>query len=1681
MAKSRVGLCVACGDIYEVAGRCPKCGAAYARTITEVEAWESKRILRRIETWKAEGLVDDHLARKLVKRIVTGKPVAVDAPDKPTVAEPEAAKVEATEATEHPLERGANALIAGTTSFWKEMSSRRAEMVSALDKAEPRKTDDVAPSSSRQPDEGVDAGRALFARGHVVAPGIEALGELDHETPGESKPLGALQVFWFIGTLLVLSGSVMGVREAWRSLEGAWRPLTIAAALFGYHAAFVGLSRFLARRSVVTGRVLGGIATGLLPIVMVAVGVTYGMAPGLGFMAAGALMIASTISLGLTGPVFARGAGFGLALGLVPSFAIEVALGGPNVSEANRTIWPFLTFVPVFGAAIYSRFAATEASCVRSAAAVAASVYGALAVGIFAYFGGPDQPLIDTSQFGPAMLGAIAWTSAMGSAIWLATRHRAEPRGIVALAPRASSVLAVVALAAVIGAACAATIVVIAVSRLDWFSAGSFVWVPTIATSVTVLLLSYEALQRPAAVHIAVPFAFVAVALASSTISPQEPPLSVAITAIVPAILFIAAPFTNAPRRALVGWGTVASVGVTSITLMAEYARLDAQGLVGTTPCLVTVIVAAVLALSAHLGGRATHSFPHYIGGILALFAILSYFVPGRPEPFGYWLPYGLIAIAVLYGVAALPYGWIAPKGTPRPWDDVSLLAIALVTWLSILIVPNAATMPSSRADVVQGLFQALPALCAAAILVVRSIRDESNLLTLHAGLSVAAAADIIAGQGAPPAFVAGLVALLLIAPAMFRQPNPEGASKFGRSIFAYVPLPLGARGRTLLDGFGLAGFFLALRAVGGAIVWIGSILGGGLDSERTFVLFGLVAVIFVAFAGFATKALESLHARGHVVTFGLVGVAIVLTALANRIGRPLPPAIVARNLTIVAILVWIVAQIFVRYGPRLGKALGRPNHGDLYHYVPHMGVGALGLVLAIDAWAVGAPLISRGLSVVPPLFLFGSGLAFFLLYRSSRWAPFLSFGLGSWLGFAALVGAQKTVLGPDLTPLSPPGGRWVLTLVADRARQDWLEPTLFLLPDDNEVLQRVRSLVGASIFVFLCAGVLVALTRVASVQRFVAVSLLGATDETDEKSVKTSIEVWAGIGALLLTLQLTMWPAMMPSLILVAAGALAVLARSVLLRTSLPIFGASLLVHSAAHLGTTIPNWGGPAMAGLSVGAVAGGIYLSRKKNYDVNVLLATQAMAIGLACIAIAYGLAVGAPTSFSDAGLVLLANAITALDGSWAQSFSLAVTYGVLAVAAAAGAWSYRTGLATLFSVAAPLVLAQAAYSAAATVAFTGANDVFPRLLTRDGALAGGFVALSVLVAHGAAIGLSWKKLEPARQGTVIGRDIAMFLGVGTMMLFVLAREPGGVHSGKWGLVALALPLVVCVDCIQRFGTARHVYLAQTLVVAMYAFLTQSMNVRPEIDALLGLAYGFTLLGVTVIARRKKLTTVADATRRFLVVLPLLIALLTIDDSTNSAALFALGSGVLYGTIAVAERSRIFGSLAAVAGNVALLVFALAQGLDGIEIYVGPLGLLVMALAQIFASKLDASARAALRIVGGVLLYVPSGLKLALRLGAAEDPTYSVIFGVVCLVGVLAGVVLRIRAYLALATLALTLDVIANLVYAGLRDHRLGFVLLSVSGLLILGLMIVITLFKDRAWAIVDRLRGRLRGWE
>ena len=383
-------------------------------------------------------------------------------------------------------------------------------------------------------------------------------------------------------------------------------------------------------------------------------------------------------------------------------------------------------------------------------------------------------------------------------------------------------------------------------------------------------------------------------------------------------------------------------------------------------------------------------------------------------------------------------------------------------------------------------------------------------------------------------------------------------------------------------------------------------------------------------------------------------------------------------------------------------------------------------------------------------------------------------------------------------------------------------------------------------------------------------------------------------------------------------------------------------------------------------------------------------------------------------------------------------------VLAVASAPAAWSWRGLPGKVLAVLPPLVLGAAAYTYAPS----------PLLLV-----------LAALVAHAT----SFVAPEPARASTRVGRELLL---VGAAVLLAFGPGPLGY------VIAIAIGL----HAIAAQRTVRHVYFVELLVVGLYATLTRSLDLAPVLEAMLGLGYGFTLLGGATLTRRLGLTDVEIATRRFLAVLPVLVGLLTLEAApSDTTALFALVASVLYATAAFTNESRAFAAAAAVAANGALVFFALAQGLDGIEIWLAPLGLVVAIMAQIFAPSLPPSARNILRVAGGVLLYLPAGLKVVRRLGAAEDPTYAVVFGTACLAGIAIGAALRIRAYLALATLSLVLDLIANLVHAGLRDHRLGFVLLSATGLAILGSMVLVTLRLEDARRTLDTIRRRRGAWE
>jgi hypothetical protein len=339
----------------------------------------------------------------------------------------------------------------------------------------------------------------------------------------------------------------------------------------------------------------------------------------------------------------------------------------------------------------------------------------------------------------------------------------------------------------------------------------------------------------------------------------------------------------------------------------------------------------------------------------------------------------------------------------------------------------------------------------------------------------------------------------------------------------------------------------------------------------------------------------------------------------------------------------------------------------------------------------------------------------------------------------------------------------------------------------------------------------------------------------------------------------------------------------------------------------------------------------------------------------------------------------------------------------------------------------------------------------------------------------------------------RDVARGLGWGRDGLLALAALiMAGVLRGQGSGQPIVLPLglgtigigaLVAAHAAYRERTARHIYLVQIAAVELYGLLRVQVatTLGAQADACFALILGFVLVGVAAMARRAAIPPLEQAARRFAAVLPVGIALLLPGQPSAQAALMAGGSSLLYGTLAVVERSRLFGALGALAANLALLISALAWNMQGSEVYLAPLGLLILMLAQIFGPTLAQGTRHLLQAVGGLLIYLPSAIDLAQRLGTRGSGNYAVLFGALCLLGVAAGMVLHIRSYLVLGTLFLSLDVAVNLLNIGLRDHRIGFWLLSLTGLAILGAMVLTTLRRDELRRLGARLRRYFRGWD
>jgi len=193
---------------------------------------------------------------------------------------------------------------------------------------------------------------------------------------------------------------------------------------------------------------------------------------------------------------------------------------------------------------------------------------------------------------------------------------------------------------------------------------------------------------------------------------------------------------------------------------------------------------------------------------------------------------------------------------------------------------------------------------------------------------------------------------------------------------------------------------------------------------------------------------------------------------------------------------------------------------------------------------------------------------------------------------------------------------------------------------------------------------------------------------------------------------------------------------------------------------------------------------------------------------------------------------------------------------------------------------------------------------------------------------------------------------------------------------------------------------------------------------------------------------------------------------------AAALLVGHAAHFAALAAHPSRRTVASLAsAVAFNAALLVVWSGTGSGEPQYYVIPAGLSLLVLLRVFRDSLAPDMVARLRAVAVTIIYVAG----AWRPLMFSDASSMMLCVLICLLGVAAGIALRIRSYVYLGSAFLVTCIAANLARFGMRDHRIGAAFLTLLGLMVVGFMVLLSAHRERLLLRYARVRSLLATWE
>jgi hypothetical protein len=286
----------------------------------------------------------------------------------------------------------------------------------------------------------------------------------------------------------------------------------------------------------------------------------------------------------------------------------------------------------------------------------------------------------------------------------------------------------------------------------------------------------------------------------------------------------------------------------------------------------------------------------------------------------------------------------------------------------------------------------------------------------------------------------------------------------------------------------------------------------------------------------------------------------------------------------------------------------------------------------------------------------------------------------------------------------------------------------------------------------------------------------------------------------------------------------------------------------------------------------------------------------------------------------------------------------------------------------------------------------------------------------------------------------------------------------------------------------GRTAYVYAAEAILALLFMHVRLTMpwlfhGWFMKYWSVIIMVLAFAGVGLGEFFRRKKRTVLSEPLERTGAFLPLLpVAGFWILPSEVHYSLLLLAVGLLYGVLSVARKSFGFGVLATLAANGGLWYFLSEQARFGFfehpQLWLIPPAICVLIAAHLNRRSLNDEQLTTIRYGAASTIYISSTADIFLA-GVAEAWGLPLVLGGLALVGIFAGIALRVRAFLFLGTGFLLLALMTIIFRAGYYEAHTW--IFYVTGIVVGVLIITLFAVFEKKRQEVLRLIDELREWE